>query len=112
LGGAFDFVHISGSDFVPRSPTNPSTISPAGVTSITAPRFALRSNSTARKEAIMFLIENDASTTLVCQACGGPIFPEQPFIYRDSQPIHSESADCSPEEGWNPHIDVEDTDAE
>jgi len=45
----------------------------------------------------MFLIENDASTTLVCQLCGGPIFPEQPFIYRDAQPIHSESADCSPE---------------
>jgi len=55
----------------------------------------------------MLVIENDASTTLICQLCGGPILPEQPFITRDNHPIHSESGDCRPDEGWNPHMDTE-----
>jgi hypothetical protein len=53
------------------------------------------------------LIEDDASITLTCITCGGPILPGQPFIYRDNQPLHSESRDCRPDEGWNPHMDTE-----
>jgi hypothetical protein len=55
----------------------------------------------------MLLSESDAATALVCAVCGGPIFPDQPFIERDKHPIHSESADCDIEEGWNPHIEGE-----
>ena len=55
----------------------------------------------------MLLTDDDLSIILVCSACGGPILSEQPFIYRDNQPLHSESADCRPDEGWNPHMDTE-----
>ena len=58
-------------------------------------------------EAIMLVSENDSATLLVCSVCGGPILPDQPFIEREGRPIHSDSADCCPEEGWNPPIDVE-----
>ncbi len=55
----------------------------------------------------MLVVDRDASTILVCRACGGPIRPGQPFIYRDDQPIHSESGDCNPQEGWIPPEDSE-----
>lgn len=55
----------------------------------------------------MLLSDNDALTVLVCAICGGPILPDQPFIERDHQPIHSESIDCNPQEGRNSHIDAE-----
>jgi hypothetical protein len=77
------------------------------VTSITAHRVARGFNSIAHKEASMLLSDNDAVTIMVCSVCGGPILPDQPFIERDHHPIHSESADCDPDEGWNPHIDAE-----
>lgn len=54
--------------------------------------------------------ETQSVTLLVCSVCGGPIHPGQPFIERNHRPIHSESADCHPEEGWNPPIEVEDPD--
>ena len=79
----------------------------ARVISVTAPLLFQGSNSIAHMEASMLLAEDDVSIKLTCSACGGPILPGQPFIYRDSQPIHSESADCHPEEGWNPHMDTE-----
>lgn len=55
----------------------------------------------------MLLSDPDAVTLMVCSVCGGPILPDQPFIERDHHPLHSESADCDPNEGWNPHIDTE-----
>ncbi|MDR3764296.1 MAG: hypothetical protein P4M01_09400 [Acidobacteriota bacterium] len=51
--------------------------------------------------------EEQPVTLLLCSACGKPIQPGQPFIERDHHPLHSESADCQPEETWNPEIDVE-----
>ena len=56
----------------------------------------------------MLIKDDDTSTTLVCRYCGGPILPEQPYIMNsDHYPVHSESADCHPDEGWNPHMDTE-----
>jgi hypothetical protein len=57
----------------------------------------------------MLVMESDTSTKvrLICGNCGGPIRPGQPFIGSDIRPVHSESADCNPDEGWNPHMDTE-----
>jgi len=81
--------------------------SPRPVTSITALLFTWSFNLNARKEAPMLLSDNNTATTLVCAICGGPILPDQPFIERGHRPMHSESADCNPEEGWNPHMETE-----
>ncbi len=55
----------------------------------------------------MQVMEDDLSLKLICTRCGGPILPGQVFLNRDHAPIHSESADCDPEEGYNPHMDTE-----
>lgn len=55
----------------------------------------------------MLILEDDVAVTLICTQCGGPILPGQPFLDRDECPVHSESADCNPDEGWNPHMEVE-----
>jgi hypothetical protein len=55
----------------------------------------------------MLVMENDAAVKVVCAICGGPILPGQPYIKDEGDPIHSESGDCDPEEGWNPHMDTE-----
>ena len=55
----------------------------------------------------MLVVESDAATILVCRVCGGSIRPGQPFIFRGEQPMHSESGDCDPDEGWNPPMDTE-----
>jgi hypothetical protein len=55
----------------------------------------------------MLVMENDTAVALVCTLCGTPILPDQAFITRDAKPIHSESGDCDPDEGFNPHMDTE-----
>ncbi len=55
----------------------------------------------------MLLVGKENSTQLICSVCGGPILTDQPFIERGGHPLHSESSDCHPEEGWNPHFDAE-----
>jgi hypothetical protein len=55
----------------------------------------------------MLVMENEVAVTLVCRLCGGPILPGQAYINHDNYPLHSESADCNPNEGWNPHMDTE-----
>jgi hypothetical protein len=55
----------------------------------------------------MLVMDNNVSAVVICQLCGGPILEGQPYIKSDNHPVHSESADCDPAEGWNPHMDTE-----
>ena len=55
----------------------------------------------------MLVMENEVSIRVVCAICGGPILPGQAYIECNNRPVHSESEDCNPDEGWNPHMDTE-----